>query len=52
MKILEKEFDVQIVIIIQLSIILSGVKPKCWLWLYNESFIDQLVRSIPENIWS
>ena len=29
MKILEKEFDVKIVIIIQLSIISSNMNPKC-----------------------
>ena len=29
MKILKKEFDVKIVIIIQLSIILSSINPKC-----------------------
>ena len=52
MKILKKEFDVKIVIIIQLSIILSSINPKCWLRLYNKALIDQLVRSIPENIWT
>ena len=52
MKILEKEFDVKIVIIIQLSIILSGMSPKCWLWLYNKSLIDQLVWSTRKNIWT
>ena len=29
MKMLEKEFDAKIVSIIQLSIILSGMNPKC-----------------------
>ena len=29
MKILEKEFDVYIFILIQLSIIMSGINPKC-----------------------
>ena len=41
-----------IVIIIQLSMILSSMNPKCLLWLYNKALIDQLVRSIRENIWT
>ena len=28
------------------------MNPEYWLWLYNKALIDQLVRSILENIWT